>query len=312
MNKSSTLDQIPEKMTLRRQLIRLVLLAGFTYLGFCLMLAFLQRKLIYVPRAAPVLLAESGYPEERIREIVLSVDDGLNLYGWYCLPDTGKAPASPRLALIFPGNGGNRLNRVRILELVNDLGCAALIVDYRGYGGSHGAPSEEAIATDCRKVWGFATGELGFSNDQIIVFGQSLGGGVATRLVWELCQENQAPAGLVLQATFTSLVDAAQHRFPWLPVNLLLVDRYPSINRIPDITCPLLMLHGRQDEIVPLQLGERLFAVAPEVSANGIQKRFVELPDAGHNDIYHVALDDVIKAKREFLDSIQDASRGTD
>ncbi len=299
-------------MSLRRQLIRIGIVAGLTYLGLCLMLAFLQRKLIYVPRTSPVAMSESGYTEDRIREVVLGVDKGVDLYGWYCLPEAESASTPSKLAIIFPGNGGNRLNRVRILELVNDLGCAALIVDYRGYGGSDGKPSEEVIASDCRKVWDYATSDLGFSNDQIIVFGQSLGGGIATRLVWELCQDGNPPAGLVLQATFTSLVDAAKHRFPWLPVNLLLVDRYPSIERIPDVTCPLLFLHGKQDSIVPFDLGQQLFATAPDVSSNGIPKRFVELPEAGHNDIYHVALEDVKDAKREFLKSIEKISSGAE
>lgn len=292
------------RMKIKRWLIMLFILIGAGYLGVCLMLAFFQRKLIYAPRKASVALAESGFEEGRIRDVFLSVAEGVELRGWYCQTDPNLDQSSAKLAILFPGNAGNRLNRVRLLSLLNELGCDVLIFDYRGYGGSDGQPSEAAITADSRKVWEFAREELGFDREKIIVFGQSLGGGVATRLVWELCQTEEQPAGLVLQATFTSMVDAAKMHYPWLPVNALLVDRYPSVNLIPEITCPILVIHGVPDEVVPYELGQRLFEAAPAESSNGIKKKFVDLPGAGHNNIYHVALDEVRQAKLEFLEEI--------
>lgn len=288
--------------------LRVLFLLILVYSGFCLMLAFLQRQLIYAPRKADVTLEQSGFATNQIREVYLPLDSNIQLIGWYCQSVRESTDQLNRLAIIFAGNAGNRLNRVPLVTLMTELGCDVLIFDYRGYGGSGGNPSEAALAEDSHKVWDFARNELGFANDKILILGQSLGGGVATRLTAELCQQNEAPAGLVLYATFSSLVDAAKVHYPWLPVSLLLVDRYPSIERIPEITCPLLSIHGRPDQIVPFDLGERLFQAAPKVSASGVQKRFLELPTAGHNDILHVALDEVRQAKQQFLSDIEDAA----
>ena len=274
------------------------------------MLAFLQRKLIYVPISEPVPLEEAGMTHGRIRQVFLSVQQNVSLHGWYCLADPELQRPARLLVILFPGNAGNRLKRVRLVELINELGADVLIFDYRGYGGSSGSPSEEAIASDCRDVWKFAQNELGFSREQIVIFGQSLGGGVATRLVWELCQKDESPAGLILQATFTSLPDAARVRFPWLPVEFLLVDRFPSIERISEVHCPLLVVHGRQDEIIPIEQGERLFQAAPDVSSNGIAKQFVELSAAGHNDILRVAREEFTDAKLRFLSEIERVESG--
>ncbi len=298
-----------KKMTLKRQLRRIFVMVIASFLGVCVMLAFLQRQLIYIPRKGPVSIEDSGFSGGQIREVFLPVAKGIELHGWYCQPVVGSERISPRLAIIFPGNGGNRLNRVRILNQLSELGCDALIFDYRGYGGSGGKPSETAITADSLKVWDFAKSELGFTSDQIVICGQSLGGGVATCLAWELCEQGEPPAGLLLRATFTSLVDAAQVHYPWLPVNALMYERYPSEERIPEIVCPLLVIHGKQDTIVPFELGERLFEAAPQQSYSGLKKRFIELPQAGHNDIMYVAADDVHQATDEFLIAIERAAK---
>lgn len=310
MNGFRPADQGTLLSRLKKMFLSIFIIVCACYLSVCLMLFLSQRSLIYAARKSPVSVTDADYDPAYIQDVSLHVDEGIDLLGWYCTVNHHQDAKADRLALIFPGNGGNRLNRVKLLRLMNELGCDALIFDYRGYGGSGGEPSEEVIATDSPKVWDFAKDQLGYRNDQIVVLGQSLGGGVSTRLVSELCEKGDAPAGFILQATFTSLGDAAQHRYPWLPVKLLLTERYPSIDRIGKVTCPLLFLHGKQDEIVPYRLGRQLFAAAPDKSANGLEKKLVDLAKAGHNDIMYVALDEMTAAKREFLDEIDQLQAG--
>src|SRR5207302_1312059 len=130
------------------------------------------------------------------------------------------------------------------------------------------------------------------------------GGGVSVRLASELCQKKIPPAGLILRSTFSSLTDAAAYHFPWLPVRWVLIDRFLSQQLIRDVTCPVLQVHGRRDTIVPLALGQRLFAAAPEKSASGLPKRFVELPSADHNDVMETSGPEVSRAIREFFESL--------
>lgn len=290
--------------SVRRRMVRLLVLFGMSYFTVCMMLVFLQRKLIYVPRSSAVAVEDAGL-HSAVNDVSLAVSESVVLRGWHCQYAPVSAAQSRWLVILFPGNAGNRLNRVGIIEQFLDLNCDALIVDYRGYGGSDGHPTEEHLAADSLAVWKYATQELGYPADKIVLFGQSLGGGVATRLAWELCQANTPPAGLMLRATFTSLVDAAQHNYPWLPVSLLLVDRYPSIDRIGQIDCPVLITHGQLDTIVPHQLGYQLYEAAPDHSASGVRKRFQSLPKAGHNDIMLVAHDEVRTATEEFLAALR-------
>jgi pimeloyl-ACP methyl ester carboxylesterase len=113
----------------------------------------------------------------------------------------------------------------------------------------------------------------------------------------------------VLRATFSSLTDAAAYHYPWLPVRWLLVDRYPSVEWMPQVTCPILHLHGRRDSIIPIELGRKLFDAAPPQSGGGIPKRFVELPSADHNDILAVAEPEFQAAVAEFLKQLAGSKR---
>jgi hypothetical protein len=206
--------------------------------------------------------------------------------------------------LYFPGNAGNRAYRELELRLLTDAGADAILFDYRGYGDSPGEPSEEGLARDARAVWRFATETNKIEPRRLVLFGESLGGGVAVRLASDLSEQHTPPAGLILRSTFSSLTDAAAHHFPWLPVRWVLIDRFPSERRIRDVTCPILQLHGRRDTIVPFRLGQKLFAAAPEKSASGIAKRFVELPNANHNDVIETSHGEVLAAVRDFLSKV--------
>lgn len=276
-------------------------------MGTLVVLAGLQRSFIYLPYRGKVPLESSRLPADRIRDILVPGTDGLTLHGWLTTPGGSADSASRFLVILFPGNAGHRGYRAPILAGFNELNCDALTCDYRGYAENAGRPSEEGLARDARAIWDYACGDLKYSADRIVLCGQSLGGGVATRLAWELCREGTPPAGLILRATFTSLTDAAKNLYPWLPVRTFLVDRYPSLDRIGAVTCPLLVMHGERDEVVPFEQGERLFAAAPEKSASGVAKSFLALPHSGHNDILMTAADVVHEAHRQFLQQVRAA-----
>ena len=160
------------------------------------------------------------------------------------------------------------------------------------------------MAADARAVWKYATEERTVSPGRIVLYDESLGGGVAVRLAAEMCEAGTPPAGLILRSTFSSLADAGAYHYPWLPVRLVLVDRFGSIDRISAVTCPILQVHGGRDTIMPIELGRRLFEAAPEKSAGGTAKRFVELPTANHNDVLLVAEPEFRRAVSEFLKAL--------
>ena len=304
--------------------IRRVLLgAGFIYFAVVVMLALFQRSLIYFPVRQQRIEPEwqPYFEPGQAHTVTLTADDGVVLHGWHVLPTTKSksdeskssdvvmtdAEARARLresglvVLYFSGNAGNREYRGPICRTLAQMNCHVLLFDYRGYGDNEGQPSEELLAADARQVWRYATETCGVAPERIVLYGESLGGGVAVRLAAEVEQEGAAPGGMILQSTFSSLVDAASHHFPWAPVGWALVDRYPSRDRIGSVHCPYLHLHGARDTIVPLALGRSLFEAAPAASARGIPKQFIELAGADHNDVFDVAYQPAVAAIREFL-----------
>jgi fermentation-respiration switch protein FrsA (DUF1100 family) len=260
------------------------------------MLAELVRKLTYFPdRADDLSPARLQLPADCVHAIKLTTDDGLALNGWHFLAEGRSAndrgecdlelDMGRPLALLFSGNGGHRAYRIPEASLLTRAGADVFLFDYRGYGDNPGEPSEEAVAGDARAVWRYATGERHVAAGRIVLYGESLGGAVATRLAAEVCAAGTPPAGLILRSTFSTLGDVARYHYPMLPIKLLLTERYDSVARIAEVTCPILMLHGQQDSIVPYLLGRKLLAAAPEESAGGVPKQFVELPQADHNDV---------------------------
>jgi fermentation-respiration switch protein FrsA (DUF1100 family) len=230
------------------------------------------------------------------------------LHGWHgASKQIAKAGGSRRpLVIFFPGNSGHRGFRKRDFELFTQIGVDLLLVDYRGYAENAGQPSEPWLANDAHATWRYAVETLKVPRERIVLFGGSLGGGVATRLAQELCRAGPGagPGGLILRSTFTSMVDAGRARYPWLPIQHLLVERFPSVERIPEVTCPLLVVHGARDRVVPIEQGRRLFAAALPRSVCGVEKRFVELPESGHNDIIHTGWEQMRAAFSRFLSGI--------
>lgn len=276
------------------------------------MLAAFQRSLIYIPFAVKSLPAnQAGLGTGRAHDVTLRTEDDLDLRGWLVLAKSCVASTDEQVTaelakgrpvvLYFGGNAANRAYRRSEIEVLTGAGADVLICDYRGYGDSLGEPSEEGLARDARAVWRFATEIKQIEPRRIVLYGESLGGGVAIRLASELSLKKIPPAGVMVRSTFSSLTDAAAAHFPYIPVRWLLVDRFPSDHHICDISCPLLQFHGQLDTIVPFRLGQKLFAAAPDKSASNVVKKFIELPNADHNDVMETSRQEVSKAISEFL-----------
>ena len=241
------------------------------------MLVHYQRRLIYFP-AQRVPAVESVLPGAE--EVTLETDGGLTLAGWF-LPAqavSGRAAAAtdtPRLAVIvFNGNAGNRAYRAPLAEaLARRAGVSVLLFDYRGFGGNPGVATEDGLAADARAARAYLASRPDVDPEGIVYFGESLGSAVAVRLATE-----HPPAALVLRSPITSLPDVGAIHYPYLPVRLLVWDRYAAIERIARVGAPVLVVVAEHDSIVPPRISRRLFDAALE------PKRLAVIPGADHND----------------------------
>lgn len=227
-----------------------------------------QRHLIYFPDTAPVPSAASAGPVGA-RDVALRTTDGLTLGAWF-VPPIG----APRdlAVLMVPGNGGNRADRTGIADQLRRRGFAVLLMDYRGYGGNPGNPSEEGLARDCDAAVA-ALVDLGYPPERTIYFGESLGTGVVASL-----QHRHPPAGVVLRSPFTELADVGGHHYPWLPVRPLLRDRFPVAQLMAQSQVPAVVIYGDRDSIVPPTLS------AAVADSAGALVGEVVLKGADHND----------------------------
>lgn len=227
----------------------------------------LQRRLVYFP--SPVV----GPLDELLpagEQVELTTQDGLTLAAWF-LP--GDAPASGMTVAVFPGNAGNRSGRTPLGQGLAEHGHAVLLVDYRGYGGNPGRPSEPGLALDARAALAWLRDRPSVDDDRIVYFGESLGAGVAIELA-----THAPPLALVLRSPFTSLPDVAAVHYPWLPSSLLLRDRWPNLDRIAEVDVPILFIAGSDDTIVPPDQTRRLHQEANDHS------QLVLIDGANHND----------------------------
>lgn len=222
-----------------------------------------QRRFIYFPEPSRTPPEAAGLPD--VAEHVIATPDGEKLIAWY-----GKAkPGQPTL-LYFHGNGGALEFRNVSIRRYLDRGRGMFMMSYRGYSGSTGSPSEAANVSDAKLAYEALVRE-GVRPEDIILYGESLGSGVALQVATE-----KKVAGVILDSPFTSIVELASGLYPWLPVKLLLKDRYESIRHIRDVHVPVFIIHGEADDIVPVEMGQRLYAAANE------PKKIVTLPGAGH------------------------------
>lgn len=236
------------------------LLAG--YVGLVALMYVAQRALMYFPDTARTKPADAGFSDAE--EVVLDTSDGEKIIAWHVPPRDGKP-----VIVYFHGNGASLRYRVGRFRMLTSDGSGLLAVSYRGYGGSTGSPSEHGLIRDAKAAHAFAAAR--YRNDRIVLWGESLGSAVAIALAVE-----KPVARLVLEAPFTSAADVGAGAYPFIPVRLLIKDTFHSDERIGKIDVPVLVVHGDADRIVPIEFGERLYAMirAP--------KSFVRLRGGSH------------------------------
>ena len=251
---------------MRRMTTALTVLAAVY--GLLLLAAWLlQGWFVYLPDAARVAPAAVGLAGVDERWILAS--DGVKVIAWHARARSGQ----PTL-LYFHGNAGNLASRRERIERFLAQGWGVYMMSYRGYSGSGGAPSERANVADARRAYEDLTG-LGVPARSIVLYGESLGSGVAAQLAVDT-----AAAGLVLDAPYTSIPDVGRLSFPFLPLGLLMVHRYETIRIIDKVRLPLLVVHGEEDGVVPVEMGRRVYAAAVLAAP----KRLVVLPGARHGN----------------------------
>ncbi|MET0052037.1 MAG: alpha/beta hydrolase [Candidatus Thiodiazotropha sp.] len=239
---------------MRRTLRRIATLALFggmlVYAALLASLYWNQSNLLYLPSRAIAATPEQIGLE--YQDVTLRSADGVTIHGWYL------GHENPRATLLYMhGNAGNIGHRLETLALFHQLGLSVLIIDYRGYGESGGAPSEAGIYQDAEAAWRYLTEERNLDPSQVILFGRSFGGAIATYLA-----SRHPHKALVLESTFTSLPEVAAHHFPWAPVNWLATESYDTRQRLSEITGPVMIIHSPDDEIVPFAHAETLFRLA--------------------------------------------------
>jgi uncharacterized protein len=246
----------------------------------------LQRRMIYFPLGQVPPPGEGGL--SHVEPVRFTTADDVELAGWF----VGSAGGPQRTTVIvFNGNAGNRSHRVELADALNRHGLRVLLMDYRGYGGNPGVPSERGLAADARAARAYVASRPDVDPTRLVYFGESLGAAVAVDLASEY-----PPAALILRSPFTSLSDVGRYHYPFLPVRLLLRDRYPSLDRIRQIDAPLLVIAGDHDRIVPLEQSRRVHDEANE------PKELLVIAGADHNDLSLLAGREMISAIVRFID----------
>jgi uncharacterized protein len=246
-------------------------------------LSAIQGRFLFFPaRDLVASPADVGLDYQSVR---MATADGVAIHGWW-LPAGDDAPAT---VLFLHGNAGNISYWLEAVVGYREAGWNVLLIDYRGYGLSEGAPTEEGTYLDADAAWKHLTETRGIAPSRIVVIGRSLGGGVALGLL-----QNRKPGALVLEATFTSLADMASRVLPIPGIGAIMRIHYPNLDRIRSISVPVLVVHSKQDDLVPYEHGRALFEAAPE------PKRFLEIR-SGHNDGFVVSRHDYIHALKAFV-----------
>jgi fermentation-respiration switch protein FrsA (DUF1100 family) len=269
----------------------LLTLLGGLVLAYGLLVAFFwirQESLLFLPgMPSRDHMADPGAIGLDFEVARIRTADGETLDAWF-------VPASPALpargtVLFFHGNAGNISHRLDSIRVFHSMGLSVLIPDYRGYGRSTGKPSEAGLYEDARAAWRWLTDERGTPPERIVVFGRSMGGAVAAWLAARV-----QPAGLIVESTFRSAPRVAAELYPFLPVRALARLSFDAEAELARVGCPVLVVHSREDEIIPYAHGEALRAAAPD-------GRGLVTLSGGHNDAFLVSREVYVRALDDFL-----------
>ena len=223
----------------------------FVYILILIFLYFYQRNLMYHPN-------ENNYSDDQItvniKKVKINTSDNIELLGWYHKKDLKKN----KTVVFFHGNAGSLENRIHKLNHFQEMNVNFLIIAWRGFSGNKGKPSEKGLYEDGKSAINWLL-DKGVEEKNIIIYGESLGTGVATHL-----SQNKNFGGLILETPFTSMIDAAKIFYPYIPVSLLLKDKFENKNKIKNVTFPVLIMHGEMDQIVPFFMGKKMYEIANE------------------------------------------------
>ena len=219
------------------------------YLSITAILYFSQRNLLYHP-------SENNYSGDQltvtIDKVKITTEDNLELLAWYHEKDI----INFKTILYLHGNAGSLENRIHKINHFEDININFLLLSWRGFSGNKGQPTEQGLYIDAKAAIKWLK-EKGIENQNIIIYGESLGTGIATEIA-----QNKNYAGVILESPFTSMIEAGSSKYPIFPIKLLLKDKYESNKKIKNIKSPILIMHGEQDRIVPFRMGKKLYELA--------------------------------------------------
>ncbi|NEP54195.1 MAG: alpha/beta hydrolase [Moorea sp. SIO3C2] len=276
----------------------------FTYTVFCIGLRQWQTRLLFFPDAQLQILPESiGLAAKKIWLPVGQGEHQGFVNGWWipAKEDANQQRDAP-VVLYLHGNGSNLGDLTETGQRFHDLGWHCLLIDYRGYGLSQGSfPAEERVYEDAEVAWIYLVETLGIEPTRIIVYGHSLGGAIAI----ELATRQPQMAGLIVEGSFTSMLDMAelQPRYKVFPLNWILTQRFESLDKVRSLQPSLLLLHGTADETIPYQMSQRLHETAKR-SIHQPHTQIVLIPRAGHNDLPEVGGERYLQVMRDFVEQV--------
>ena len=237
------------KKKTKNLLLSIIIASSFIYLIVLVFLFFFQRSLLYHPNV-------NNYFNDKLKvdieEVQIKTSDDINLLGWFHKKDLNRF----KTVVYFHGNAGKLENRIHKLNHFKDIDVNFLIISWRGFSGNSGKPTETGLYEDGKSTIDWLK-NIGLSDKDIVLYGESLGTGIATHIA-----QNRKFAGLVLETPFTSMVDAAKKVYPYIPVGILLKDRYENEKKIKHINIPILVMHGEADQIVPFKMGKKIYEIA--------------------------------------------------
>jgi fermentation-respiration switch protein FrsA (DUF1100 family) len=229
--------------------LQFILAIFVIYFLVLVFLYFYQRSLLYHPN-------ENNYSGDKIsvdiEKVKIQTSDNIELLGWY----HEKNLKDYKTLVYFHGNAGSLENRIHKLNHFQDMNINFLIVAWRGFNGNKGKPSEKGLYVDGKSAIDWLI-KKGVDEKNLILYGESLGTGVATHLA-----QNKNYAGVILETPFTSMVDAAKNFYPYVPINLLLKDKFENFKKVKNINAPILVMHGEVDKIVPFSMGKKIYEIA--------------------------------------------------